>query len=102
MQKSNFLLDCINLPAVRLSRLFGLILGQRQGAFAGQGLVAVHDAGHGNAPGAGRRAAGACEMFAARGLTGARILLLMRPRILGFRFNPVSFWLAFRARLWWR
>ena len=61
------------------------------------GLVALHDADHGGAPGAGRGAAWAYEVFAARGLTGAQVLLLTQPRMLGFRFNPVSFWLAFKG-----
>lgn len=60
-------------------------------------LAAVHDRDHGGLRGAGRGVAWAREVLAERGLTDARILLLTQPRALGYWFNPVSFWLAFRG-----
>ena len=59
-------------------------------------LAAVHDRNHGGAPGRGRGLAWAQEVFAARGLGDVHVLLLTQPRILGYVFNPVSFWLAHR------
>ena len=61
------------------------------------GLYSVQDRHHGGAPGKGRGVAWAREVFAAHGLTDARILLLTQPAFLGRVFNPVSFWLAFRG-----
>lgn len=61
------------------------------------GLVSLHDADHGGAPGQGRGAAWAREVLAAAGLaeaTAGRLVLLAQPRILGHVFNPVSFWLC--------
>ena len=60
-------------------------------------LVALHDIDHGGAPGAGRGAAWAREVLAQRGLLPDRLQLLAQPRVLGHVFNPVSFWLAYRA-----
>ncbi|WP_306047491.1 DUF1365 domain-containing protein [Nioella sp. MMSF_3534] len=61
------------------------------------GLYSVQDRHHGGAPGKGRGVVWAQEVFAAHGLTDARILLLTQPAFLGRVFNPVSFWLAFRG-----
>jgi hypothetical protein len=59
------------------------------------GLMALHDADYGGAPGQGRGAAWVREVLAARGMAPpARILLLGQPRVLGHVFNPVSFWLC--------
>ncbi|MBW6506320.1 MAG: DUF1365 domain-containing protein [Rhodobacteraceae bacterium] len=60
-------------------------------------LAAVHDRDHGGTRGAGQGVAWARGVLAARGQPDARILLLTQPRMAGFRFNPVSFWLAFRG-----
>lgn len=60
-------------------------------------LASVHDRNHGGAPGKGRGAAWAREVLAARGCAPERLLLLAQPRFLGYIFNPVSFWLAFRG-----
>lgn len=60
-------------------------------------LAAIHDADHGGTRGAGRGAAWVREVLADHGLSdvsGARILLLAQPRVLGHVFNPVSFWLV--------
>jgi len=58
-------------------------------------LMAVHDADHGGAPGAGRGPSWVREVLAAHDLPpAARILLLAQPRVLGHVFNPVSFWLC--------
>ena len=54
------------------------------------GLYSVQDRHHGGAPGKGRGVAWAREVFAAHGLTDARILLLTQPAFLGRVFNPVS------------
>lgn len=61
------------------------------------GLYSVQDHHHGGPPKAGRGAAWAREVLAARGLTGARLMLLTQPAFIGRVFNPVSFWLAFRG-----
>ncbi len=63
-------------------------------------LASVHDRHHGGTRGAGRGAVWAREVFAQRGLDLSRddrLLLLTQPRFLGYIFNPVSFWLAFRG-----
>jgi DUF1365 family protein len=63
-------------------------------------LASVHDRYHGGKRGAGRGAAWARDVFAERGLDlarGERLLLLTQPRFLGYIFNPVSFWPAFRG-----
>lgn len=59
-------------------------------------LAAVHDRDHGGPRGAGRGVAWAREVLAARGLPDVSILLLTQPRALGYWFNPVSFFLAYR------
>ncbi|KNG94733.1 DUF1365 domain-containing protein [Pseudaestuariivita atlantica] len=61
----------------------------------GRGLVSLHDRDHGGAPGDGRGAVWAREVLAEHQVTGVeRIDLLAQPRVLGYVFNPVSFWLA--------
>lgn len=60
-------------------------------------LAAVHDRDHGGPRGDGRGVAWAREVLARRGLHDASILLLTQPRALGYWFNPVSFFLAFRG-----
>ena len=60
-------------------------------------LASVHDLNHGGAPGHGMGASWARAIFAARGVRDVDILLLTQPRILGYVFNPVSFWLALRG-----
>jgi hypothetical protein len=58
-------------------------------------FAAVRDRDHGGPPGQGRGADWLREVLAAHGLPApARIRLLTQPRILGFVFNPVSFWLC--------
>ena len=59
-------------------------------------LTALWDNDHGGERGNGTGAAWVREVLAARGLdqlAGCRVLLLAHPRVLGFVFNPVSFWL---------
>lgn len=59
-------------------------------------VVALHDRDNGGAPGQGSGVAWVREVLAAHGmaeLAGARVLLLTQPRVLGYLFNPVSFWL---------
>ncbi len=60
-------------------------------------LASVHDRSHGGPIGKGRGAAWARDVLAGAGLelTGeCRLLLLTQPRLLGYVFNPVSFWLV--------
>lgn len=60
-------------------------------------LASVHDRTHGGPRGQGRGAAWAREVLAEAGApAGLALRLLAQPRIFGFWFNPVSFWLAFR------
>jgi len=61
-------------------------------------LASVHDRDHGGAPGRGRGVVWVREALAANGLADAatcRVLLLTQPRVLGYVFNPVSFWLIY-------
>ncbi|SFD01248.1 DUF1365 domain-containing protein [Tropicimonas isoalkanivorans] len=62
-------------------------------------LAALHDRDHGGPPGKGRGVAWARDVLGAHGFdeAAARILLLTQPRILGYVFNPVSFWLCHDA-----
>jgi DUF1365 family protein len=65
------------------------------------GLIALHDADHGGAPGAGRGAPWVREVLARAGLahaTAGPLTLLAQPRILGHVFNPVAFWLCHDAK----
>lgn len=60
-------------------------------------LVSVHDRDHGGPLKSGQGANWAREVFSQNGLVdpSIRILLLTQPRMWGYVFNPVSFWLAF-------
>ena len=60
------------------------------------GLVSLHDADHGGAPGEGRGASWVREVLAENlpAFAPGRIRLLAQPRILGHVFNPVAFWLV--------
>ncbi|APE44785.1 cyclopropane-fatty-acyl-phospholipid synthase [Sulfitobacter alexandrii] len=59
------------------------------------GLTSLLDRDHGGAPHHGRGAAWVREVLAAHGIAGvATVELLAQPRVLGFVFNPVSFWLC--------
>lgn len=62
-------------------------------------LASVHDRNHGGLLKAGRGAEWAREILAAQGLAKAdvQLLLLTQPRILGYAFNPVSFWMAMQG-----
>ncbi|WP_298679627.1 DUF1365 domain-containing protein [uncultured Lentibacter sp.] len=61
-------------------------------------LAAVDDKNHGGAPKNGRGLPWAQQVFAKAGLASpSRILLLTQPSFLGYVFNPVSFWLAYRG-----
>jgi hypothetical protein len=57
-------------------------------------LASVHDRNHGGPPGRGTGVTWARAIFAERGVSDVDILLLTQPRIFGYVFNPVSFWLA--------
>lgn len=60
------------------------------------GLIALHDADYGGAPGQGQGAAWVRRALADAGLPApARIALLAQPRVLGYVFNPAAFWLCF-------
>ena len=59
------------------------------------GLTSLHDSDHGGPPQQGRGPAWVREVLAAQGIDScARIDLLAQPRVLGYVFNPVSFWLC--------
>ncbi len=60
-------------------------------------LTSVLDRNHGGARGRGQGLPWAQGVFADAGLTDARILLLTQPGFMGYIFNPVSFWLAYRG-----
>lgn len=60
-------------------------------------LLSVFDSDHGGPRGDGVGVTWAEGVFAEHGLTDVKVLLLTQPRFLGTGFNPVSFWLAFRA-----
>jgi DUF1365 family protein len=62
-------------------------------------LASVLDRDHGGPLRAGRGADWAREVFASRGLgrSDVQLLLLTQPRMFGYVFNPVSFWLAMQA-----
>lgn len=63
-------------------------------------LASVHDRHHGGPRGLGRGAVWARKVFEERGLVLSatdQLRLLTQPSFLGFEFNPVSFWLAFRG-----
>ncbi|WP_380057594.1 DUF1365 domain-containing protein [Falsihalocynthiibacter sp. SS001] len=62
-------------------------------------LTSVHDVDHGGPWKDGTGAAWTRNVLRTHGLddTDVKILLLTQPRYLGFVFNPVSFWMAYRA-----
>ncbi len=58
-------------------------------------LMSLQDSDHGGAPHEGRGAVWAREVLASHGVVAdGRLALLAQPRILGYVFNPVSFWLC--------
>lgn len=58
-------------------------------------LMSIQDSDHGGAPHVGRGAVWAREVLASNGVAAdGRLALLAQPRILGYVFNPVSFWLC--------
>lgn len=69
----------------------------RKGRF---GLFSFRNADHGGPRGAGSGADWAWRVLGEAGLTrddAMTLALMAQPRFLGFWFNPVSFWLAFRG-----
>ena len=59
------------------------------------GLMSLHDSDHGGPPRQGRGAAWVREVLAAHQIDlSGRIDLLAQPRMLGWVFNPVAFWLV--------
>ena len=64
----------------------------------GRGITALLDRDHGGAPGQGTGAAWARRVLEQYQITDvAKIELLAQPRVLGYVFNPVSFWLVRRS-----
>ena len=60
-----------------------------------RGVTSLHDSDHGGAPKKGRGAAWVRDVLAQHRIDGiARIEILAQPRVLGYVFNPVSFWLC--------
>ncbi|MGR3501777.1 DUF1365 domain-containing protein [Pseudaestuariivita sp.] len=60
-----------------------------------RGLVSLDDLDHGGAPHEGRGAVWARDIFETHQVTGvAQVELLAQPKVFGYVFNPVSFWLA--------
>lgn len=61
----------------------------------GRGFAGLHDRDHGGAPGQGRGAAWVRDVLASYQINSvAKIELLAQPNVLGYIFNPVSFWLC--------
>lgn len=62
-------------------------------------LISVHDIDHGGPMKSGKGAVWARAVLADHGLgtEGVALRLLTQPRCLGYGFNPVSFWLAYRG-----
>lgn len=59
------------------------------------GLTSLHDSDHGGPPKEGRGAVWVREVLAVNSIRNvARIEILAQPRVLGYVFNPVSFWLC--------
>lgn len=59
------------------------------------GLTSLLDRDHGGAPHRGRGARWVRDVLAAQGIDGVQTIeILAQPRVLGFVFNPVSFWLC--------
>jgi len=64
----------------------------------GRGVTALQDQDHGGVPGEGRGAAWARDVLCHHQIHDvARIELLAQPRVFGYVFNPVSFWLCRRT-----
>ena len=62
------------------------------------GLASLQDTDHGGKPKQGRGAQWVREVLEQHQITGVqRIELLAQPRVLGYVFNPVSFWLCHNA-----
>lgn len=62
-----------------------------------RGLTSIQDRDHGGPPGQGRGAAWVRDVLREHRVMGiSRIELLAQPRVLGYVFNPVSFWLCRR------
>lgn len=81
------------------------VLTEPERAVSGPGLfsrnrrnvVALHDADNGGLPGKGLGVPWVRQVLKDHGLDDlheARVLLLTQPRVLGYLFNPVSFWLV--------
>lgn len=60
-------------------------------------VTALYDRDHGGPLKHGTGVSWARQHFELAGVTGVRIDLLTQPRFLGYSFNPVSFWLAWRG-----
>ena len=61
----------------------------------GRGFAGLNDTDHGGAPGAGTGARWVRDVLARFEVTGIeKIELLAQPHVLGYIFNPVSFWLC--------
>jgi uncharacterized protein len=60
-------------------------------------LTSLHDTDHGGLPGQGHGVTWARQVLADHQLTASTIQLLAQPRVLGHVFNPVSFWLCWKA-----
>ncbi len=66
------------------------LFGRNRGA-----LTSVQDSDHGGAPGKGRGAKWVRDVLARYQIVGVeKVELLAQPRVLGYVFNPVSFWLC--------
>lgn len=64
----------------------------------GRALMSLWDSDHGGPPGDGTGAVWARDVLAAHGIDlPGRIEILAQPRVLGYVFNPVSFWLCHDA-----
>ncbi len=84
-------MDCVLLEPEAATPIPALFSRNRRN------LAAVHDKDHGGQPGQGRGAAWVREVLGEWGLDtlrNMRILLLTQPRMFGYLFNPVSFWLV--------
>jgi DUF1365 family protein len=83
---------------VDLAELDGLDSGLTHFGHNRRALVSLHDADHGPRDGSPLRP-WIDEILASAGvdLEGGRVCLLSFPRVMGFRFYPVSFWYCFHA-----
>ena len=59
------------------------------------GLMSVQDSDHGGPPKEGRGPDWARDVFRMHAVPCRRLMLLTQPRLFGYVFNPVSFWLAY-------